>query len=59
MCMPKLRKAYFFARNKRQRTVLDFFGLQFVIVGYLVYLFPYIETKTQLVKRCDILEIAL
>ena len=57
--MPKLRKAYFFARNKRQRTVLDFFGLQFVIVGYLVYLFPYIETKTQLVKRCDILEIAL
>ena len=57
--MPKLRKAYFYARNKRQRTVVrDDLGIQFAIFGYLVYLVP-VETKTQLVKRCYILEIAL
>ena len=56
--MPKLRKAYFCARNKRQRTVRDDFGIQFAIFGYLVYLVP-VKTKTQLVKLCDFLEIAL
>ena len=57
--MPKLRKAYFCARNKRQRTVVrDDLGIQFAIFGYLVYLVP-VETKTQLVKLCDFLEIAL
>ena len=57
--MPKLRKAYFCARNKRQHTVVcDDLGIQFAIFGYLVYLVP-VETKTQLVKRCYILEIAL
>ena len=55
MRMPKHRKAYFCARNKRQGTVIDFFGIQFAIFGCLV---P-VETKTQLVKRCNILETAL
>ena len=59
MRMPKLRKAYFFARNKRQRTVPWCFWYTFCHLWLPTITAVHVETKIQLVKRCNILEIAL
>ena len=59
MRMPKLRKAYFFARNKRQRTVPWCFWYTFCHLWLPTITVVHVETKTRLVKRCNILEIAL